>query len=140
MHRPDLKIELLRGVPGLGSVPDNDLAGLVTLLDEIRVEPGHVLTREGVVAREAFIVIEGKADVFLDGELIATVGPGEFVGEMGMLDHFPRVATVRASTPMELLVIGPKAFAAFADHPGVGRAMATQLSQRLRRAEADPSS
>ena len=137
MHRPDPRFELLRAVPGLGSLSDKDLAGLVVLLDEIRVDPGHILTREGVVAREAFIVVEGKADVFLDGELIATVGPGEFVGEMGMLERWPRVATVRASTPMVLLVIGPKVFAAFVDHPGVGRAMATQLSQR--RAEAEPS-
>jgi CRP-like cAMP-binding protein len=83
-----------------------------------------------------FVVLAGEADVFVDGELIATVGPGEFIGEMAMLDVAPRSATVRARSLMRLLVIGPEAFGTFIDHSSVTSSMAIQLAQRLRRADA----
>jgi CRP/FNR family transcriptional regulator, cyclic AMP receptor protein len=69
-------------------------------------------------------------------QIRSVVGPGEFAGEMAMLDLLPRSATVRATTPMQVLVIGPQAFSAFVSHECVAKAMATQLVQRLRRAEA----
>lgn len=136
MRRIDPVIEHLRRVPGMEEAPDKALAPLVPLIDIVEVEAGRTLARQGTRGREACIVLEGRGEILIDDELIATVGPGDFVGEMAMLDHGPRTATVRAETPMRMLVIGPQAFAAFAEHPGAGRAMAIQLSQRLRRAEA----
>ena len=128
-------IALLRTVPGFEGLSERQLNELVTLVDEVTLGPGQVLTREGAAGREAFIVIEGQGDVFVDGEPIANVGPGEFVGEMAMLDHEPRSATVRAETPMRVLVIGPRVFSTFLAHGGVARSMATLLSRRLRRAD-----
>jgi len=76
------------------------------VIDMVRAIPaGHRLTREGVVGREAFVVLDGEADVFVDGELIATVGPGDVVGEVA-IDAGPRSATVRARTAMRVLVVG----------------------------------
>jgi CRP/FNR family cyclic AMP-dependent transcriptional regulator len=135
----DSRIDLIRTVPGLASLPDRALAKLVTLVDEITVPAGLVLTREGTRGREAFVVMEGEGTVFVDAEPIATVGRGEFIGEMAMLDRQPRCATVRAETDMRLLAIGPVAFASFVEHPGVLKAMARQLSTRLRRAEGEPN-
>ena len=132
-HDPIL--DLLRTVPGLARLPERALRDLVPLVDEVTVEPGRVLAREGTTARQAFIVVEGRGDVFADGELVATVGPGEFLGEMAMLDDQPRCATVRANSRMRLLVIGPTAFASFVEHPGVLKEMALQLNARLRRAD-----
>lgn len=136
MRRSDPVIEYLRRVPGMEEAPDKSLAQLVPLVDIVEVEAGRTLARQGTRGREACIVMEGRGEILIDDELIATVGPGEFVGEMAMLDDGPRTATVRAQTRMRMLVVGPRAFAAFAEHPGAGRAMAVQLSQRLRRAEA----
>jgi CRP/FNR family cyclic AMP-dependent transcriptional regulator len=129
-------IDLLRTVPALSTLSDRALAHVVPFVDETEAAAGHVITREGVVSREAFIVLAGQGTVFVDGEVVATIGPGEFVGEMGMFDRKPRSATVRADTPMRLLVVGPKAFGSLVDQPGIAKAMATQLSQRLRQAEA----
>ena len=128
-------IPLIRSVPGFEGLSERQLNELVPLVDEITLGPGQVLTREGAAGREAFIVIEGQGDVFVDGEPIANVGPGEFVGEMAMLDHEPRCATVRAETPMRVLVISSRVFSTFLTHGGVARSMATQLSRRLRSAE-----
>jgi len=135
MKRPDAVIEALRSVPGLRGQSDRVLAALAPLVDEIDIAVGQRLTREGVAGQEAFVVVDGDAEVFVDGEAVATVGPGDFVGEMAMLDIGPRTATVRAKTQMRVLVIGPQAFGAFVEHGGVARSMATQLAQRLRRAD-----
>ena len=136
MRGRDPVIDMLRAIPGLRSQRRRALAALAPLVDQAEIRPGSRLIREGVAGREAFVVVDGCADVFVDGELVATVGPGEFLGEMSMLDGGPRSATVRAKTPMSVLVVGPKAFAAFAAGEGVGRALATQLARRLREADA----
>ena len=133
LHDPIL--DLLRTVPGLARLPDRALRDLVALVDEVTVEAGTVLAREGTPARQAFIVVEGRGEVFIDGEVVATVGPGEFVGEMAMLDQQLRCATVRADSRLRLLVIGPTAFASFVEHPGVLKEMTLQLNARLRRAD-----
>ena len=96
----------------------------------------HVLTRENTTGRETFIVIDGWAAVSRGGEALAAIGPGEFIGEMSLLDQEPRTATVIAKTPMRLLALGPGAFTTFVSEPEVGRGLATQLAKRLREVEA----
>lgn len=144
MKNADPVINLLRAVPGWSRQPQKILAAIAQLVDHVDISPGQVLAREGTVAREAFVVVDGEGDVYIDGERVAGVGPGDFVGEMGMLDHRPRCATVRARTAMQVLVIGPAAFSTLVQSPQVPRTMALQLAARLRRAESstepqDPS-
>lgn len=136
MKKPPPVVDLLRCVPGLKGLSDRALSEVAPLVDEVAVEPGFVLTREGIIGDEAFVIIEGEGEVFIDGETVATVGPGEFVGEMAMLDHQPRSATVRAKTPIRALVIGPRAFSTFVGTGTVAQAIAFQLSRRLRNADA----
>jgi CRP-like cAMP-binding protein len=135
LRNNDPVIALLRRVPGLAGAEDRELAKLAPLVDLINVRAGQALARQGEIGREACIVVEGHGEVLIDDDLIATVGPGDFVGEMAMLESGTRCATVRALTPMRVLVIGPQAFGTFTEQPGTGRALALQLSQRLRRAE-----
>ena len=89
MKKPDPVIKTLRKVPGLRGQSDRALAALAPLVDEVDIAAGERLTREGIGAKEAFIVVEGDADVFVDGEAIATIGAGDFVGEIAMLDLGP---------------------------------------------------
>jgi CRP/FNR family cyclic AMP-dependent transcriptional regulator len=135
----DPTIKLLRQVPGLGGCSDAELRRLAPLVDVAQVTAGHLLTKEGAVGHQSFVILEGQAEVIQHGDVVATVGPGQFVGEMAMLDDQPRTATVRARTGMRLLVVGPQCFETFVQHPGVGRRMASVLAQRLRRLENAPA-
>ena len=138
-RHPNPTIELLRKLPALKAYDDRSLAKLARLVDVVDLDEGAPLTLEGKAGRESFLIAEGWAEVSLRGETVATLGPGQFVGEMAMLDHQPRTATVTARTPMKLVVIGPKEFATFMADPAVSRAMATELTERLRRVEDAPT-
>ena len=126
------KVAVLRSLPGLAGVPDRELVPLASLFDEAGVEAGHVLTREGASGRELFLVVTGQAEVTLRGDMLATVGPGEFVGEMTIFDGAPRSATVTAVTPMRLLVAGSQTFGTLLAHPAMVRCLAATLAARLR--------
>jgi len=139
MNRNDPKIALLRRVPGLAGYADRQLAQLAPLVDEASAEPGAILVQEGKPGRQTFLIIEGQADVTLRGQYLERLGPGDFVGEMALLDHSPRSATVTAATPMRLLVMDPSSFASLISQPSVSRRIATDLAGRLRRAEGAPT-
>jgi CRP-like cAMP-binding protein len=130
------KSTLLRQVPALAGCTEREITELATLVDDVEVPEGHVLTEEGRQGREAFLVVEGWAAVMIGDEPIAAIGPGELVGEMAMLDHKPRSATVVAKTPMKLLIIGPRAFGMFANQPAIARSIRQALVSRLRHTDA----
>lgn len=127
---------LLRTIRGLGGCDARELARVASHVDVADVAAGQVLTREGAPAREAFAIVAGWARVTLRGVDLGERGPGDFIGEMAMLERAPRSATVVATTPMRLLVIGPAAFASFLECPSVSRALALQLARRLRSCHA----
>jgi CRP-like cAMP-binding protein len=135
MKRSDPKIEKLRALPAMRGVSDKDLARLASLVDEAQLPAGHILTREGAPARECFMVLDGQAEVIVQGETVGAAGPGEFVGEMGLLDIRPRTATVRAVTPMTVFVIDPQHFGQVLEDKHLARTMLHNLSERLRRVE-----
>ena len=135
-RRSNPTAELLRRLPAFKGHDDRSLTRLATLVDVIDLEAAQVLTHEGHTGRESFLVIEGWADVAVRGATVATLGPGQLVGEMAMLDHQPRTATVTARTPMTVLVIGPQNFESFCADPAVSRMIAVGLSERLRRIES----
>jgi CRP/FNR family transcriptional regulator, cyclic AMP receptor protein len=129
------KLSLLRQVPEFKSCTDRELSELARLVDEVDVPEGHVLIREGEIGREAFVIIDGWAAVTIHGEPVAALGPGQFVGEMALLDHSPRSATVVAKTPMHVLAVSPKVFGTLVSTPTVGRGLARSLASRLREAD-----
>lgn len=131
----DQKLETLRRVPLFRACSPKEIEYLARLTDEISVQPGRVLAEQGRPGHEFFMIIEGKASVQLpDGDV--QLGPGDFFGEMSLLDNEPRVATVVASTPMDLLVLGSREFSsAIAEVPTIARSIMTVLAQRLREVE-----
>jgi CRP-like cAMP-binding protein len=134
-HTSRAKLDLLRQVPTLANCTDKELNEVARHLDETSVAAGTVLTKEGTLGHEAFIILEGWAAVMIHDEPVAALGPGQLAGEMAMIDNSPRTATVVAKTDMRLLVIGPGAFASFAGQPAVARCINKTLSERLRRAD-----
>jgi CRP/FNR family cyclic AMP-dependent transcriptional regulator len=98
-------------IPLFSSVRRRWHADVARLADEVQVPPGYGLTEQGTYAREFFVVVEGTADVLRDGRLVATLGPGDFFGEVGLLGHsWTRTATVVATSPMRLLVLARHEF------------------------------
>jgi CRP/FNR family cyclic AMP-dependent transcriptional regulator len=134
--RKDPKIEMLRRVPALAAYSDAQLGDLAALVDELSIESGHVLTREGRAGREAFLIVEGEATVTIAGELVAKVGSGQFVGEMSLLEHQPCTATVTAVTPMRVLVMDPRSFGTMLSDASMATRMARSLATRLREQES----
>ena len=95
----------LRSVPFFGGMSKRELAAIAQQTDEVDVPAGRVLAREGDFGDEFFIIDAGTAEVTRGGDAIAELGPGDFFGEMALLEADRRTATVTAKTPMSLVVM-----------------------------------
>jgi CRP-like cAMP-binding protein len=106
-----VNLDTIPSIPLFCSVPKRRRWDVARLTDEVDVPAGRRLTVQGGYAQEFFIVVEGSADVYRDGEQIATVEAGEFFGEVGLLGGgWERNATVVARSPMRLLVLARHQF------------------------------
>jgi CRP/FNR family transcriptional regulator, cyclic AMP receptor protein len=95
----------LESIPLFASLPENARRGLATWVNEVTVSAGKHLVDEGDYSYDLFVIQEGTADVVQDGERIAELGPGDFFGEMGVLEKAQRAATVVARSPMRLVTL-----------------------------------
>ncbi|TML56898.1 MAG: cyclic nucleotide-binding domain-containing protein [Actinobacteria bacterium] len=127
--------DLLRRVPLFAACTDKELATVAALVDDIEVEPGEVVVEEGVPGRDSFIVVAGRAEVSLRGKVIARLEPGDFFGEMSLLTHRLRTATVTPITPMRLLVVELRNFMGLLEVGGVAKVMLRTVVERLRLAQ-----
>ena len=132
--RSDERIKLLKGVWLFERCTKKELAALARMATPVIVEPGRVLAREGAPGHEFVVVVEGTASATSRGEEVGQVGPGSFFGELALLDGGPRTATVRALTPMLVLVLDRAEFNELVDRaiPSVGRRMLVTVAERLR--------
>ena len=140
MAKTDEKLENLRAFELFRHVPKKDLPRVLEMLgSEVTVEPGHVLTEQGRMDTDAYLVVDGTADVFVGSRGVAQIGPGESIGEMAVVDNWPRSASVVARTPMRLYHLTGEKFLMMLDEvPTVARALTQQLSARLRRLDIRP--
>jgi CRP/FNR family transcriptional regulator, cyclic AMP receptor protein len=95
----------LRSLPLFADVSDEELSQVATFAQEISVEAGRELVREGDFSYEFMAIEQGEAEVTRQGEHVADLGPGDFFGEMGLLEKTLRNATVTAKTPMQLVTL-----------------------------------
>jgi CRP-like cAMP-binding protein len=102
---PRERIEVLRQVPFFEGLSTKALARIDQHLDDVTVPAGKVLTAQGESAYEAFIIADGVAEISIDGKPVRDTEIGELIGEIGVLKHTLRAATVIAKTPMRLLVL-----------------------------------
>jgi CRP-like cAMP-binding protein len=100
-----IKPHELDDVPLFQTLPDDVRQKFATWVSEVSVPEGKHLAEEGEYAYDLFIIKEGTAEVIQDGKSVAELGPGEFFGEMGVLEKARRNATVVAKTPMTLLTL-----------------------------------
>ena len=95
----------LKRIPLFSDIPDEELAQIATFAQEVSVEAGRQLVREGDFSYEFMAIEEGEADVTREGEHLAKLGPGDFFGEMGLLEKTLRNATVTARTSMLVVTL-----------------------------------
>lgn len=101
--------------------------------DQLELAAGRILCEQDTVGREAFMILDGTAEVRRNGRKIATLGPGDSVGELALLDHGPRTATVKAETDLSVLVVGAREFAAILDDvPPIAHKLLKSLAARVR--------
>lgn len=132
----DEKLEQLRRVPLFSGLGKRELEELGTLADEIDVADGRVLTRQGETGHEFFVVLDGTVQVDVGGAAVATLGKGDFLGEIALVDGKPRSATTRAVGATRLLVIGHREFyQLMSDFPTVKTCVLEALAERVRRIE-----
>lgn len=104
---------------------------------ELKVDPERVLCEEGSVGQEFFIILEGTASVIRAGKKVNKLGAGQFFGELALLDHKPRSATVMAATEMTLLVLSQREFFGLIDErPALTKKLLQALAGRLRAADS----
>jgi len=95
----------LKSIPLFQTVPDEELREIAPFAQEASVEEGRELVREGDYAYELFAIEEGTAEVLRAGEHVADLGPGDFFGELGLLEKEHRKASVVARTPMRIVTL-----------------------------------
>jgi CRP-like cAMP-binding protein len=108
--RKDAKVKLISKVPLFGGLSRQELGLVASIADEIDLNKGKVLIREGERGREFFVLLEGEAEVRRKGKKLATRRAGEFFGEIALVSDVPRIATVTATTPVRALVITDRGF------------------------------
>ena len=95
----------LKSIPLFQDVADEELAQIAPFAEEESVDEGTYLVQEGDFSYEFMAIEEGEAEVLRDGEHVADLGPGDFFGEIGLLEKDRRTATVVAKTDMRLITL-----------------------------------
>ncbi len=128
----DKKVESLKRAPLFAGLSRKELVQLARLSDDVEVPAGRVLCKEGDRGREFFVLVEGEVDVARKGRRVATLGAGDFVGEISLLEPTPRTATVTAKTPLRFFVLTPRDFKQMLEeNPSVERKILRALARRV---------
>ena len=136
----DTKVEALKGVPLFEGLSRRELVQLERVCEDLEVEPGKVLCKEGEVGHEFFVIVDGKVQVTRQGRRGATLGGGDFLGEIALVTELPRTATVTVETPVRLFVLTRREFHAVLDqNPKVERKVLRALARRLAETSSNPT-
>lgn len=134
------KVEALRKVPLFADLSRAQLTMLARTTEDVEVEEGRVLCREGDPGRDFFVVVDGEVVVRKKGRKLATLGAGDFFGELALLDQATRTATVTATTPVRFFVLTNEAFWPMVEaNPRVAQKLLRTVAKRARAAYSDPS-
>lgn len=134
----DEKLDLLHRIPLFSAFDGKKLERLGMLADEVDVPAGKVLMRQGDNGSDMMVLVRGQVSVERDGQRLNTMGPGDFFGEIALVDGGPRTATVTAEAPSSLLVITHRDFHSLMDEfPEVAQQVMNALANRVRHLEPD---
>lgn len=124
--------ELLAEVPLFKDLSKKHLQQVSNLATRIDFPAGKVLAQEGEPGHEFVVILDGEVEIRKGDEVIATRGPGSYVGEIALLEHRPRTATVVAKTALVADVIGQREFnTLLSDEPQIADALKAKSAERL---------
>ena len=134
----DEKLDLLQRIPLFAGLNRHQLERLGMLADEVDVPAGKVLMRQGDSGSDMMVLVRGSVAVDRDGERLNTLGPGDFFGEIALVDGGPRTATITAEEPATLLVVTHRDFHSMMEEfPEIADQVLNALANRVRRLEPD---
>ena len=126
-----MREDQLRSIPFFQGLSKKELKLLATQTDELDVREGKELATEGEFGHEFFVIERGTADVLRGGEKIRELGPGDFFGEIALLEEDRRTATVKATSDMTVIVMTRQDFRALdRAEPGVHASVAEAIASR----------
>jgi len=130
-------VDALRKVPLFAGLDDEDLGRLANQMKERRFSEGDSMTSEGSGGAGFFVITEGNATVSVGGEVKTALGPGDYFGEIALIDEGTRSATITAATDVTAYGLTSWEFKPFVeDHPQVAWTLLKTLAERLRAAQA----
>jgi CRP/FNR family transcriptional regulator, cyclic AMP receptor protein len=126
-----MDIERLRRLSLFGELDHHDLSMLARWVIEVEAADGDLLIEQGSLPHRFFVIEEGTADVLRDGRRVATLGPGDVAGEMGLVKLQRRSASVRATSQIRAVALDAEGLAAVAEHmPEVADQLRNLISRR----------
>lgn len=134
---PQKELDLLGGVPLFSQCTKAELREIAKIGTRLDVVAGTKLTSEGSGGQQSYLLIDGEADCAVRGVTVAALGPGDFFGELSLIDGGPRSATVTAVTPLTVTVLNVYEFHHLLQAaPSIALKLLTTLAGRLRDAQA----
>ena len=134
----DYKLGLLERVPLFGGLPQAELEHIARIVDEKDVPAGTALTHEGRHEGYFYIIVSGSVTIERGGQTINTIGDGDFLGEIALLDGGPRTATATTLSDCRLLAVTHQRFQELLDaSPRIRRAVLEEVGQRLRHLDSE---
>lgn len=129
----DTKVDALAKAPLFSALSKQELGALAKATEDLEVEEGKVLTREGDLGREFFVIVEGDVSVTRDGNEIRRLGPGDFFGEIALIyENARRTATVTSVSPLRFFVLTRQSFRSLLEHqPEIEDKVMAALEERL---------
>ena len=113
----DTKVDALAKAPLFAALSRQELGALAKATEDLEVEEGKTLTREGDLGREFFVIVEGDVSVTQDGKAIRRLGAGDVFGEIALIyDNARRTATVTAASPLRFFVLTRQSFRSLLEH------------------------
>jgi CRP/FNR family transcriptional regulator, cyclic AMP receptor protein len=136
----DTKVDALKRAPLFEGLLKKELVELARRAEDLEAPSGTVLCKEGDVGREFFVLMDGTVVVTAKEKRIATLGAGDFIGEIALLEQVPRMATVTATTPVRFFVLSREDFRHLVrQHPDVESKILRTLALRLVELSRDPT-
>jgi CRP-like cAMP-binding protein len=131
--------DVLRTIPLFSGMTDRSIERISAIAQDATFPAGTTLTREGEPGDSFVVIVDGHATVRQDGRTIRELGPGEYFGEISLIDGGPRTATVTADTAIDALVVDREGFGQLMDDfPVVRLDLVSALTQRLRATSPEP--